>query len=300
MASSDAKNMAKEFLNHVEKESASYHKSWSRKFGNKYQSAKNWVKRDKKMVAMDVVQKGVKTGIGMIPFPGSKEGAALLEAAGGAALKAASKKAWEEGSKKGVKSLLSKKIEEARKHLKVNPVGKVDHQVFVNSAQKRDQKIHAIRKLVKYEIKLLPKKADELSLRLFKLKEALNSSRNKLSQTIVSMDSSEGATLERMQAWAAYFSAIQEVNHYQDKLRDTLVHIQEITKDVEWFLASSEAATEQMTAENLPKLEEAFDQIKRGYGNINSLKQLQEMMIERNLIDAGMMDPSAAKYKYTL
>ena len=43
MASSDAKNMAKEFLNHVEKESASYHKSWARKFGNKYQSAKNWV-----------------------------------------------------------------------------------------------------------------------------------------------------------------------------------------------------------------------------------------------------------------
>ena len=107
-ASGSQKKMAKEFLQNVEKDSKSYHKSWARKFGNKYQSAKNWVKRDKKMVAMDIAQKGVKTGIGMIPFPGSKEGAALLEVAGGAALKAASRKAWEEGSKKGVKSLLNK------------------------------------------------------------------------------------------------------------------------------------------------------------------------------------------------
>ena len=297
MASANAKNMAKEFLKHVENESASYHKSWARKFGNKYQSAKNWIKRDKKMVAMDVVQQGVKTGIGLIPFPGSKEGASLLESAGSAAFKAASKKAWEEGSKKGVKSLLTKKIEKARAQLKVNPVGPVDHQVFVNSAQKRDQRMHAIRKLVKYEIKLLPKKADEMSLRLFKLKEAINSSRTKLSQTIVSMDSSEDATLDRMQAWAAYFTAIQEVQHYQEKLRETLVHVQEITKDVEWFLASSEAATEQMTAENLPKLEQAFDQISRGYGNVNSLKQLQDMMLERNLVESGLLDEKDLTYK---
>ncbi len=57
MASQNAKKMAKEFLQNVEKDSKSYHKSWARKFGNKYQSAKNWVKRDKKMVAMDIAQK---------------------------------------------------------------------------------------------------------------------------------------------------------------------------------------------------------------------------------------------------
>lgn len=119
MASQNAKKMAKEFLQNVEKDSKSYHKSWARKFGNKYQSAKNWVKRDKKMVAMDIAQKGVRTGIGMIPFPGSKEGAALLEVAGGAALKAASRKAWEEGSKKGLNLFLTKKLNLLESNLKL-------------------------------------------------------------------------------------------------------------------------------------------------------------------------------------
>lgn len=110
MASQNAKKMAKEFLQNVEKDNKSYHKSWARKFGNKYQSAKNWVKRDKKMVAMDIAQKGVRTGIGMIPFPGSKEGAALLEVAGGAALKAASRKAWERAQRKALNLFLTKKL----------------------------------------------------------------------------------------------------------------------------------------------------------------------------------------------
>ncbi|WP_017819423.1 hypothetical protein [Vibrio harveyi] len=272
MASQNAKKMAKEFLQNVEKDSKSYHKSWARKFGNKYQSAKNWVKRDKKMVAMDIAQKGVRTGIGMIPFPGSKEGAALLEVAGGAALKAASRKAWEEGSKKGVKSLLNKKIE---------------------SARKRDEHIHAIRKLVKYEVKLLPKRSDELSLRLFKLKEAINESRVKLNKTTMSSTSA----IDNMQAWTEFFSAIKEVEHYQAKLRESLIQVQEITKDVEWFLAASEATTDQMNAQNLPQLEEAFDQIRRSYGNINSLKQLQDMMLERNLVESGLLDEKDLTYK---
>ncbi|UMM04529.1 hypothetical protein MKR81_08050 [Vibrio campbellii] len=293
MASQNAKKMAKEFLQNVEKDCKSYHKSWARKFGNKYQSAKNWVKRDKKMVAMDIAQKGVRTGIGMIPFPGSKEGAALLEVAGGAALKAASRKAWEEGSKKGVKSLLNKKIESARKQLKTNSVGKVDHEFLALSARKRDEHIHAIRKLVKYEVKLLPKRSDELSLRLFKLKEAINESRVKLNKTNMSSTSA----IDNMQAWTEFFSAIKEVEHYQAKLRESLIQVQEITKDVEWFLAASEATTDQMNAQNLPQLEEAFDQIRRSYGNINSLKQLQDMMLERNLVESGLLDEKDLTYK---
>ncbi len=92
-------------------------------------------------------------------------------------------------------------------------------------------------------------------------------------------------------------SAIKEVEHYQAKLRESLIQVQEITKDVEWFLAASEATTDQMNAQNLPQLEEAFDQIRRSYGNINSLKQLQDMMLERNLVESGLLDEKDLTYK---
>ena len=66
---------------------------------------------------------------------------------------------------------------------------------------------------------------------------------------------------------------------------------------MEWFLAASEATTDQMNAQNLPQLEEAFDQIRRSYGNINSLKQLQDMMLERNLVESGLLDEKDLTYK---
>ncbi|MEF1304932.1 hypothetical protein QTO17_23960, partial [Vibrio owensii] len=131
------------------------------------------------------------------------------------------------------------------------------------------------------------------SLRLFKLKEAINESRVKLNKTTMSSTSA----IDNMQAWTEFFSAIKEVEHYQAKLRESLIQVQEITKDVEWFLAASEATTDQMNAQNLPQLEEAFDQIRRSYGNINSLKQLQDMMLERNLVESGLLDEKDLTYK---
>ncbi|WP_045494902.1 hypothetical protein [Vibrio hyugaensis] len=50
-------------------------------------------------------------------------------------------------------------------------------------------------------------------------------------------------------------------------------------------------------AQNLPQLEEAFDQIRRSYGNINSLKQLQDMMLERNLVESGLLGEKDLTYK---
>lgn len=285
--------IAENLLKELSSKSASQHKSISRKFGNKYQKAKRFFKRDKKHVAADIATKTLNVAVKAIPIPGCGEGASLLAKAGLSAAKSAACELLVQGSKKGVGYLMANKLEKLKKAradaLQAIPGGTVNVEELAKMERKQLLEIEtAVRKSAKYQIMTLPKITNVMGLRMFKLKEASNSCGITLSKMASELSSTKSTPLQSLGAFNSFYGAVIEVEHYQDKLRTSLVEAQLIIDEVESYLAVSEAATSVIKSTNRNKFEAVIKKVCDEH-KVNNLEGVKRAFLHESLRESGLM-----------